>query len=397
MDEAIQKADKDISRLLEAYSEWSDRFKIGKVHYITYDDFVEFVNARMETVSSCQILLKNDRVADTLGLCRSLLENYLLFILICRGTKYFRLLSMKGKSDADVKKKLREDKKNVGKGGLVAVEPHPKLKKHLMYIFEGLKSSDQPDYKIPYHYFSFQDYNPETMRLPDDGYFTYHSRSESLKSKLVEFQKGQVYLYTNYMSYTAMLECLRINGIVDEAAIRRIEAHYTYLGRFTHPTNRTFQELRQRSNYHSGKTMIGFEFPYEKTATMLAYTYVIHLAVGLIRELADAFDKSPKDYLKDSGSDEIRKLIDELENKYHLMWFIFNEPTEYDKFVYVIHHLNDEEIKAIGDDYHKVASTLVTFDKHIYRRFESSLGGWDNRRVGRYRPTKIEQLAKEDT
>jgi len=41
----------------------------------------------MESVELC-LKLTNGKVSDSLGVCRSLLENYMLFMLMCRGRKY---------------------------------------------------------------------------------------------------------------------------------------------------------------------------------------------------------------------------------------------------------------------------------------------------------------------
>lgn len=388
MNDAIKQAAKDITTILETYTNWWRKFEHGEVSYSLYHDLTEFVNERMETIDACRILLENERVADTLGLNRALLENYLLYILMCRGEKYFRIRTLKRSEKLD--KILEDERKKIGTGSLVAVEVHPTLKRHILYIFEGLKSSTDNSF-IPYHFFSIKEFDPESMRLDDDNYFTYYDAGDTVRARDLQHKKEQNFMYRHYMSYDGLLNCLRINEITDEAAIHRIQAHYTYLGRFLHPTHEAFRSLRERSNYHSERTIVGTEYPYERSAVLMAYAYTIHNAIGYLDELANVLDNAPAENFKSSGSEDVHKVIDEMRERYSYFWYIFNEPPDHAKFNYVIHHLSDAEFEAIGKDYRRVDPSIVTFNKHIYGSFQDAMGGWSNRRVGSYKPPYMKQ------
>src|ERR1700733_15207987 len=89
--EAIDRASKLARKLVAEYVAWSGKIRNGKEGNTVYGDTLDFVNFRVETAASCLLLLDNRRVADALGLCRSLLENYLLFMLMSRGKIFFEL------------------------------------------------------------------------------------------------------------------------------------------------------------------------------------------------------------------------------------------------------------------------------------------------------------------
>jgi len=383
MDDAIKQAAKDVSIILEIYSNWWRKFEHGEVSYSLYQDLTEFVNERMETIDSCRVLLENKRISDTLGLNRALLENYLLFMLMCRGKRYFRIRKLK-KSDK-IDKIIESERHKIGTNSLVEIKKHPTLNRHLLYIFEGIKSSDDNSF-IPYHFFSIKEFDPESMRLDDNDYFTYYDADDTVRARDLQYKKEQRFMYQHYMSYEGLLNCLRINEITDEAAIHRIQAHYTYLGKFLHPTHEAFRSLRERSNYHSECTIVGAEYPYERSAILMAYTYTIHNAISYLDELVNILDNAPTENFKSSGSDDVHTIINEMRERYNYFWYIFNGPPDHAKFNYVIHHLSDAEFEAIGKDYRKVDPNMVTFDKNIYGSFQEAMGGWSNRRVGSYTP-----------
>ncbi|MFD8611971.1 hypothetical protein [Streptomyces sp. NPDC059631] len=71
---------------------------------------IDFANFRMETADSCLKLIEAGHIGDALGLCRSLLEHYLLFMLICRGDKYFKIWDLSNKTPAEFAEIFKEKK-----------------------------------------------------------------------------------------------------------------------------------------------------------------------------------------------------------------------------------------------------------------------------------------------
>lgn len=391
IDIEIAKVNLHSQSLLTAYRQWGRNIRFGEAYNTLYSDLIDFVNFRLETAETCLMLVDKERIADALGLCRSMLENYMLLMLMCRGYKYFVLrdLTEKTKTEGEFKKFLAEQQQSLkkqqeaGTTQCLAVEKYPRAKRHLMYIFEGLQHETEPSYSIPIHFFEFQDFYPETMRLKDENYFDYFQFDVSSKKILKEHQEEATYRYKHYLSYDALMQCLELNGIADKEAQNRIEAHYTLLGKYLHPTHNAARELRERNNEHSLSTTPGFNQPYTRTATLLVSLYVCFLLTGLMEEIAGLLEHAPLQHIADAGTNEIRNLTGQTSQQFNYFWFIFNDAPLYDKFNYCIHHVSEEELATVGH-YSNIPSERVPFQKHVYGHLQEVLVGWSNRRCGFY-------------
>jgi hypothetical protein len=170
------------------------------------------------------MLIEKERIADALGLCRSLLENYMLFLLMCRGHKYFRLEDATGKTEGQFKAYLSakqeefKEQQKAGTAKYLAIEKYPRARRHLMYVFEGLQNDAESGFKIPLHFFELQGFYPETMRLKDEDYFNYFLPDADLQKALKEHQEETSFKYKHYLSYDALLQCLELNDIADKEA-----------------------------------------------------------------------------------------------------------------------------------------------------------------------------------
>src|SRR5947209_3942066 len=153
--------------MIEAYEAWGSRIKVGEAQQYMYNELIDFVNFRIETAETCLLLIEGDRIADALGLCRSLLENYLLHMLRCRGYKYFRLADRTDLTESNFKAQLAdEQRKNQeaqarGEKAWLAVEKYPRTKRHVMYVSEGLAHPVGPEFIVPAHYFYFEQFKPQ--------------------------------------------------------------------------------------------------------------------------------------------------------------------------------------------------------------------------------------------
>ncbi len=386
MDKEIETAKENLAELLEEYQAWSSKIVQGTTGHSQFFELTDFVNFRMETVDTCRLLLENDKVADTLALNRSLLENYLLLILMCRGTKYIRLGNFKG-DKRKIEDILTEERKKIGTGSLLAVEPYPQLRKHLLYVFEGLRPKNKPDEPpIPYHHFLFREFRPDVYRLDEAAYFRYYEPTEEVDDSDKRHRTAQRDLYNLYLSYDAVRDSLKINEITDRAALLRIDAHYTFLGTFVHPTSDAFRDLRKDNNQHSFSTMIGFDKPYTQAATILGYLYTLYNASGIIGEMINVIKSADSEYIVDPRTNELEAVIAKINSHFNYFWYIFNEASDYDKFNYCVNVMKDKEFNAIGRDYTIANSTDIPFNKEIYGNLQSALGGWSNVRVGKYVP-----------
>jgi hypothetical protein len=359
--------------LIDEYVAWRSKIQYGEEAHTMYMEVLDFVNFRIETACSCLLLIENGLIADALGLCRALLENHLLFMLMCRGTKFFQLEDT-GLRGAPFKAKLKAKQAEVkqlqgeGKTACLAVEEYPRRSGHLMYIFEGLNSPD-PDvasFRIPAHFFHFRQFDPETMRLKDENYFQYYEPPAETKKAVSRHRLDQETRYRFYLSYDSLLQCLELNGLADDALQARIEAHYTFLGKFLHPTHDAARDLHEHANVYNGQTRIGMGQAYKQTAVLLACLYVCYLIAAILDEAASLFEQGPRKYITKSGTADLRAVTARVPADFPYFWFLFNGPPLYDRYNYCVYHATDDELKTWGG-YAGVPNDRVPFSQHFFQ------------------------------
>ncbi|WP_454195790.1 hypothetical protein [Nocardia sp. Marseille-Q1738] len=362
--------------LLKEYVKWGPKITIADTQQLMYSELVDFVNFRMETADSCLLLSQSDRIADCLGLCRSLLENYLLFILMCRGRKTFQIRDCSHLTNGQFKVLLEEERVKVsenytsGKSNYIAVMKHPKLTRRLIYIFEGFRGEDDPEFIVPAHYFQFQEFRPDAMRLTGRAYFEYIEHSSRFTESEREYQEELTLLYREFLSYDGLLRCLDINGLADSDDIDRIEVHYVFTGQFLHPTHGVSRNLHERSNHFDGNPAIGLRHAHLPHARLLAALYVCYLTAGILDEIVRVHENAPAKYIKDAGVSKIRELIQEVPRRFDYFWFIFNKPAPFDKYRRFQYSTPAE--RAQWSDWMTVPDNEPKFNKDILRHLRES-------------------------
>jgi hypothetical protein len=386
----IARAEQLARAMIDEYAGWRGKIQHGEESHYMYMAMLDFVNFRVETADSCLLLIEHRRIGDALGLCRSLFENYLLLMLMCRGTRLFRLEDLSGLSEGAFKRRLAERRAELlklqadGKTSCLAVNRYPKAKRHLMYVFEGLRSPDTPGFFIPAHYFHFRQFRPETMRLKDEDYFQYTDPSAQTREAVRSHQETEKARYRFYLSYDSLLQCLELNDLANSAVQARIEAHYTFLGRFLHPTHDAARDLHEAPNVHDGDTRIGLGQMYSEVAVLLAYLYLSYLLAATLDETASLFERAPARYMTNPGTTDLRAATSRVSAEFPYFWFLLNDPPLYDRFNYCVYHATDEELAAWGS-YKGVPLERVTFDPYIYSHLQEALNGYRNARCGEYR------------
>lgn len=381
--------------MIAAYLDWPSRTVNGETLFTFYSDLVEFASIRVETASACLELIHAGHVADALALCRGLFENYLLLVLMARGTKFVVSvdLSASHSSRAAFAEHLKEEEariraeRDAGESRCLEVQKHPRKKFHLNYIFEGLESSDpdDQDVSVPYHFFLFQDFRPDIMRLNPNDYFDYFLPPLELKKALAEGRQAASVSYHRYLSYDALLDSLALNGLIGEKERKRVDAHYTFLGRFVHPTHDAARELHEDRNVHSGAPSIGLGSSPTTASRLLALAYVCHLLAGVFGELCGLYDDAPSRYIAEPGTTELRRLLEEVDRSVAYLWFVHNDAPPYDRFKWSIYFASEKELREFGG-FSGVPSHLVSFDSSIYSNFRDGLSVWSNAKCGRYVP-----------
>lgn len=389
IDTEIVRVNNHSHSLLNEYMGWGQKIRLGQIDNTFYSDLIDFVNFRLETADTCLLLIEKQKIADALGLCRSLLENYMLLILMCRGHRYFLLENLEHQMPSEFTAYLArrqqelKDWQKADTTTCLSVEKYSNAARHIIYTFKELADQSDPAFKIPRHFFEFPEFHPETMRLESGDYFVHLPLNEVIVEAHKKYKKEMKLKYRLYFSYEALLQCLELNSIADKAVQTRIEAHYTFLGKFLHPTHDAARELHQSNNIHGLQTVLGFDQPYEKVAILLASLYVCFLVTGILEEIARLLENAPSHYIADAGTTELRSLTNQTPQRFNYFWFIFNEAPLYDKFNYCIDHVNDEELATLKH-YSNIPSERITFDMHINGHLKNALASWSNGRCGAY-------------
>lgn len=374
--------------MIAEYETWGDKITYNDGNSL-YMDLLSFVNLRLETAESCLLLIENKKVADSLGLSRSLLENYLLLMLMCRGTKYIQLQDRTSLTEGRFKAELREkqdelqQRKEQGETQVHSVKKYPGTKRYLMYVIEDHRDESDPSLVTPLHFFLFSGFRPEVMRLKDEDYFQYYEHDDSTKKAIKGQQVEAAMQYRFYLSYDALLQNLVVNDLADTASITRIEAHYTFLGKFLHPTHNAARELHDRNDHDGGATEVGVSQPYSRIAVLLAELYVCYLVAGLLTEVAALIESAPAKYVKEAGTASLREAVDRIPAELSYFWFLFNDPPLYDKFNWCVNHATDKELAKWGG-YSGAPNGRIPFTQHVYSQLQQALGGGSNARCGEY-------------
>src|SRR5689334_14077936 len=110
VDEEIQRVNERTRQMIAAYLEWGDKLTFGDTYQMMHGEIIDFVNFRVETAESCLELIEKRKIADALGLGRSLFEHYLLLMLICRGSKYFQLQDLSSMTPKEFDQFFKDEK-----------------------------------------------------------------------------------------------------------------------------------------------------------------------------------------------------------------------------------------------------------------------------------------------
>ncbi|MCH6229720.1 hypothetical protein MK786_03110 [Microbacterium sp. CFH 31415] len=383
--------------LIRAYEQLGESTRIGDIQQAMYDDLVHFTNLRIETATSVALLAESERVADGLGLCRSLLEHLLLLRLMARGRRYLNVGPPVPGTGSDFRRHLEEEKRKLADarargeaGDFLDVEQYPRGgPRRLVWIREGLKNEDEPDFYVSIHYFLFKEFRPNVHRLNQaQGLAMYlpkgDARIKQLRKSRERFRAQARDQYNSYLSWSALLLNLEYNGLLSKREHDRVEAHYTYLGQFLHPTTGAAQSLHDPDNTRSGRARVGFAQPYDRRSVLLALLYAIWLTTHLLDEIANMLETAPPRYISDPGTSELRVAINHARERFQYFWFIDNDTPLWDRFNYAVHHVSDDELERAGG-YAGIDSDEIPFPWDAYQRLKTVLGNWSNTRVGEYR------------
>lgn len=382
--------------ILAAWHGLGETLRHGDTLQMVYAELIEYASLRVETATSMRLLASSGLVADSLGLGRALLEHVLLLRLMAKGTRYVQVSEPKQRTGAELREALREAKRAVAESqargellDVVRVAAYPRGgPSRIMWIREGLTNPDEPDFTVSHHYFQFDQHRPAALRLGADEYDRYlpkgYAEAGGLKAARRQAGERAKFIYDFYLSWSALLVSLRENDLASNPEIRRIEAHYTFLGQFLHPTPDAARRLHDPPNLSDGRPRTGLTQPYHRLAVLLAGLYSLWLLRAVVREIADMLESAPARYIADPGTQELRRYIGSIESRYDYFWFIDNPAPLWDRFDHAVHQVTDDELREAGG-YAGIETDSIHMPWDSYDHLKAALGGWSNVRVGSYR------------
>ena len=64
IDGEIERVNALTRAMLTEYEAWDSKIKVGEIQFAAYNEMLDFVNMRMETVESCLLLVENQKIAE---------------------------------------------------------------------------------------------------------------------------------------------------------------------------------------------------------------------------------------------------------------------------------------------------------------------------------------------
>lgn len=297
--------------------------------------FNKFFYTQFDTLKSVKILLIETKYKEGFILLRSVFEGYLFLLQMIKGKDYlftreFTVIPNPGnnnpKARDDTLNKWNEDlkhKKISEHDKIISINPKQNDKIAITYRFEGLfEKSDihQTGYWISRYFFAFESYDPEIkflLDLPSIQNITLYSDDvNNLKNIHTE-------IYHHVFFFDNIIKNLHRNKLVDNFQKDRITVHYCFLSSFTHPTRRIIQEFGNPINKYLKKTI-------DEVIEELIMIYIVKLQSLFIELMLDYYNEllTEKDCMT-----KYHLLVKDMKQCSNYFWFIFDEPTEYDKAI----------------------------------------------------------------
>jgi len=316
----VQDLEKDALEGLEGIpSEWFDFLYVGATQFDTLDSVIT--------------LLEKGTHKDCFALLRSVFEGYFFLLLMMYGKKYretrrIRIIPETSKDPKAARDQTLEKWESARKSGDLRYEKIIGLNKEGDDIIlvtiedEGLYQTGNAERKGPIvtrYYFAFDEYDPETRfiaKLPSV------SAADPYPDVTNERWKQQKIIYHNYFYTSNIEENLKLNGLLDDEQQDRFQVHYNFLSMFVHPTKPgTPRESNKRFAYPYTPRVMG---PAREELILL---YVCKFQSLLLQSLAKFFEgANPK-----SNLGKYRAQVQRLEDATKDFWFIYDDPTSFDK------------------------------------------------------------------
>lgn len=186
-------------------------------------------------------------------------------------------------------------------------------------VREGLKSKSddgQPGRQISIYYFLLEQYRP-SLGPPSAQTGDWSISLDDLRRMADENQD----LWNVYLRWSAVKENLKVNGLVDEVDVGRLDAHYRFLSGFAHPV------VDHRREVYGKDALLGWP-KYDHYSSELVLLYAITLGVLEVRNFIRTLDQPPTPTL--ANADEVEQILTAAESATSYFWFLGANPHAYD-------------------------------------------------------------------
>jgi hypothetical protein len=259
-------------------------------------------------------LLEGDLYIAAFGVLRAALEQTLVDCLLFRGSRIIRLY--KGVSDEAWR--VWQEERAAGLEAYRYVQSWERNRKdEVRIVYAGLQSTDDSDQVLSIFYFLLDEYVPWLGRPGAQEWFG--PGLLQVEDRASAARRNQQF-YNVYLSWRALKDNLRVNDLVVEDDIQRIDAHYSFLSSFVHPVAHVTETV-----YGPGS-----QWPsYDHYSSELALLYINVLAAEELRNFLLMSDRPPQLGLERRSEVESH-IADCLRSADHL-WYAGQHPHEYDR------------------------------------------------------------------
>ena len=243
-------------------------------------DFLRMFNEQQKTFSNVVTLVLKGNYSDSFVLLRTLFENYFIFLLILNGTT-FRNASGNVHSTA-----------------------------------RGAPT---------FYYMAFTEYDPEQGFTPNSVVIRDYDPNLAKQSK--KYHKD---LYNEFLKFVKVREALRLNNLVTQEENERIQVHYNFLSNFTHLTYEGIHRIFGPTEPPGRIDVLDEIYVYNHYLSELSLLYTLRINRLFLKSLTECFKS--KYTVRDLANYEA--FCKQVETRYEYFWFIFNDPSDYDKLEY---------------------------------------------------------------
>jgi len=324
---------------------------------------------QFDTLDSVITLLEKGRHKDCFVLLRSVFESSFFLILMMRGkrfreTRRFKVIPNANEDSRTARDKtlaIWEQNRKFGKPNYDKIVNLGKEDEDIILVTiedEGLYTKEDVKKEGPVisrYYFAFDEYDPETR-------FTSKLPSVSAGNPYPEIADEQWIkqktIYHQYFYISKLKKNLKLNGLLDNEQADRFEVHYNFLSAFVHPTKMGTSRIGEKTYSH----------PYTPPVMRFArheliLLYICKLQALLIRVLVDFFERVNQK----SNFEKYKKKVAHIDAMTKDFWFIYNEPTAFDKS-------KSEYLKKVAADLgHTVDAAVILYYRNPLKRLADLL------------------------